>query len=400
MNKGKVIDIQKKYVVVMNDQMTYEKIKKKEGLSLGKEIYYFEEDLYKVSKQPVKKYFLVAAVLFMMLFIQPLLVAEEAYGYISVDINPSIELQVNKDLDVLSIEAINEDAKVYMKDEWIGKPAKEVINLIIEETRNKGVLNNERDFVLVSYYFNDEDSTSEKVFVQSLDELFNNKPHDYEVAVIKSDSETYSEAKEAKESLGKQVVNKKMNTKVEDLLAARTSIEKDEDFKIYKRDSEDVSDDIDDEREQKSTSKSVIGRKAAEGFAFDHIGGQGQVIDFSFENDDEKKYEFEILFNGKVYHIEMKAFNGEVINYKIEDFDDLNDEKENQESSKKMIGRKAAEDKAFDVIGGQGKIIDFDVDKDDDKAEYSFEIIFDGKIHEIEINGFTGEVMEYEVDDE
>src|SRR6056297_2645871 len=135
MNKGKVIDIQNKYVVVMNDQMTYDKIEKKNGLSLGKEIYYFEEDLYKESKQPVKKYFLVAAVLFMMLFIQPLLVAEEAYGYISVDINPSVALEVNKSLEVLSIEAINDDAKLIINDQWLGKSARDVIDLIIEETK-------------------------------------------------------------------------------------------------------------------------------------------------------------------------------------------------------------------------------------------------------------------------
>jgi uncharacterized membrane protein YkoI len=132
------------------------------------------------------------------------------------------------------------------------------------------------------------------------------------------------------------------------------------------------------------------------------IGGQGKIIDFDVDKDDDKaEYSFEIIFDSKIHEIEINGFTGEIMEYEVDDeeIDDA-DEKENQESSKKMIGRKAAEDKAFDVIGGQGKIIDFEVDKDDDKAEYSFEIIFDGKIHEIEINGFTGEVMEYEVDDE
>lgn len=472
MNKGKVIDIQNKYVVVMNDQMTYDKIEKKNGLSLGKEIYYFEEDLYKESKQPVKKYFLVAAVLFMMLFIQPLLVAEEAYGYISVDINPSIELQVNKDLDVLAIEAINEDGKTYIKEEWIGKPAKEVINFIIEETKRKGILNTERNFVLVSYYFNDEDPTSEEVFVQSLDELFNEKIHDYEVAVIKSDAETYTGAKEANESLGKHVVNKKMNEKVEDLLAVKASIEEDEDFKIYKDsqnedkeianeksnednpgrkneknpifgDRDDVSglnkenDDVDkdieideedidvEDREEKDDdedfrqTRKMITPPEAKAIALDLI--KGRIVKVKLDRDNsEAEYEIDIIMAEEIHELIIDGFTGEVISHEIEEADDedynednngknkgpdkdddADDEKENgkpNNKGKSSINRKAAEAIAYKILGGKGEILDFDFDRDDSTAEYTIEIQLNGNIHEMKIDGFTGDLLDHEIE--
>jgi|GEM_PF-6250911 len=450
MNKGKIIDIQNKYAVVLNDQMAYEKIEKKNGLSLGKEIYYFEEDLYQETKQPVKKYFLVAAVLFMMLFIQPLLVAEEAYGYISVDINPSLTLEVNKNLEVQGIEAVNEDAKGYINKEWIGKPADTVIDLIIEETRSRGILNAERNFVLVSYYFNDEDLTSEKVFIQSLDALFNEKPHDYEVAVIKSDAETYTEAKKSKESLGKQVVNKKMETKVEDLLVVKASIEEDEDFKIYKenkseaedhassekdleensarkeeknpifgerddvpglnKQEHDSDDEIDKIREEKK-SKAPLNRKVIEALAYEIIADQGKIISFEFDRDDDSvEYALEILYKGQIHEMKFNGFTGELIKHEIESVDDDDEDtdedknepkaadNQNGNKGKSLLNRKAIEALAFDIIGGQGEIISFEFDHDDEEPEYELEILYEGQIHEMKFNGFAGEVIEYEVD--
>ena len=455
MNKGKVIDIQEKYVIVMNDQMAYEKIENKNGLSIGKEIYYFEEDLYKERKQAVKKYFLVAAVIFMMLFIQPLLVAEEAYGYISVDINPSIELQVNKNLEVLSLEAINTDAKEYVKKEWIGKSAREVINLIIEETKSKGILNKERNFVLVSYYFNDENTSSEEVFVQSLDKLFNEKPHDYSVAVIKSDAETYleaKEAKEAKESLGKQVVNKKMNTKVDDLLVAKETIENDEDFKKYKdnddsdeeqktsnanalednsgqkneknpifgdrddvpglnkQENESGDDDGEVERvREEKRGKAPLNKKAIEALAFDIIGGEGEIISFEFDRDDDSaEYEIEILYKDQIHEMEFNGFTGELMEHEIEASDDDDDDQEkndddavddrNENKGKLPLNRKAIEALAFVIIGGEGEIINFEFDRDDEELEYELEILFKGQKHEMKFNGFTGELMKREIE--
>jgi len=432
MNKGKVIDIQKKYAVVMNDQMAYEKIEKKKGLTVGKEIYYFEEDRYEEIKYPVKKYFLVAAVLFMMiLFIQPLFVGEEAYGYISIDINPSIQLEVNRELMVLAVEGINNDGKMIIKDEWINKNAKDVIDLIILEIKNKGFLNAERDFVLLSYFFNDEDDASEKSFVKSLDQLFNEKPHDYEVALIKSDLETYSESKKVKKSLGQITVNKKMNTKVDDLLSLRESMEKDEAFKIYKKDL--YNDDIEEEQEDKKIVKNkkdnnnenikkIMTRVEIKAIVQSLLNGAIVEVNLNQKNN-KALYVIKVHQDQEIHEIIIDAFTGEIINHTVEEDsnnNELNEVKENDDEEKKekedkdkeneekgsnnqsggIIGRKAAKKNALESLGDQGKIIDFDFDRDDGEAEYEFEVMADGKIHKIIINAFTGEVTSHDVEDE
>jgi len=440
MNKGKVIDIQKKYAVVMNDQMAYEKIEKRNGLSVGKEIYYFEEDLYKEIKRPGKKYFLVAAVLFMMLFIQPLLVAEEAYGYISVDINPSIQLEVDRDLQVLAVEAINYDGETIIEEEWTGKDAKEVITLIIEETKISGLLNDTRDFVLVSYYFNDDDSTSELNLLRALDELFNDKAHDYEVAVIKSDAINLAEAKEAKESIGKQIVNKKMDTEVEDLLTARESIKKDQDFKIYKKeindndtdeilednpghkneknpifverddrsrvmkknsnninnDDYDDEDDYDDDEysdDYKSKGK-MITLSEAKAIALGLVNGKVVKIDRDGDTG-EGEYEITIRLKEKEHEIIIDGLTGKVTKHEI-DSEKSGNKNNKDNSNNKIMERKSIEAIVHKEISGHGEIIDFNFDEDD--GEYEIEVKFDDKIHDIKINGITGEIIEHEIE--
>ena len=211
MNKGKVIEINSKYAILLNDNMQYEKIKAKEGLSLGSTIYYFKEDLYVKKQKHFSKIVIAAAILFMMVFIQPQTIEPIAFGYVSVDINPSIQMEVNKDLNVIKVEAKNEDAESIIKDEWIGKNFEEVINEIIEAAQDKGILNETRNFVLISYYFEDEDeeNQTEKKFEESLNNLYENSEKEFEMAVVKSDEETVEESKNNGESIGRKTIREK-----------------------------------------------------------------------------------------------------------------------------------------------------------------------------------------------
>ena len=234
MNKGKVVDVKEKYAIVLNEDMAYEKIEKKGNLKVGKDIYYFEEDKYVKKQIPFKKYFLVAA-LFMIMFIQPLLNINDPYAYISIDINPSIQLEVDKEFKILDINALNSDAESIVDEKWIGKDAKLVIENIIEETEKKGILNDSRDFVLVSYYLTDKDKSSEEKLIKDFDEIFNKKQKKYEVAVVKSDDKAFEKSKEENTTIGKTVVNEKMKENISDLMNIKQKVKNDKDFKVYKK---------------------------------------------------------------------------------------------------------------------------------------------------------------------
>jgi len=234
MNKGKVIEINSKYAILLTDNMQYKKIKAKEGLSLGSMIYYFKEDLYIKKQNHFSKVVIAAAIIFMMVFIQPQTIEPIAFGYVSVDINPSVQMEVDKDLNVIKVEAKNEDAESIIKDEWIGKNFEEVISEIIEAAQDKGILNETRDFVLVSYYFEDEeDNEVEKEFEESLNNLYENSEKKFEMAVVKSDEETVKESKKNGESIGRKTIKQKINKEVSDLLDVKEDIKKNRDVTVY-----------------------------------------------------------------------------------------------------------------------------------------------------------------------
>ncbi|MGM0380236.1 MAG: anti-sigma-I factor RsgI family protein [Bacillota bacterium] len=254
MKKGKVVEIKENFAVVLNEDMAYEKIKKKENLKIGKDIYYFKEDKYIVKSIPFKKYFLVAA-LFLILFIPPLMNIDKTYGYISLDINPSIQLEVDKNLKTLDIKALNDDGDSIIKKKWIGKDAKVVIENIINETEDKGILNEDRDFVLLSYYLEDEDKTSEEKLIKDFDEIFKSKEKKYEVAIVKSDDKSFEKSKEENTTIGRATLNKKIKENSNDLMEVKEKIKKDKSFKVYQKQKNNKKDKIKEKQDNKKENK-------------------------------------------------------------------------------------------------------------------------------------------------
>lgn len=70
----------------------------------------------------------------------------EVYAYMSIDINPSIEMAVDKNLQVVALHPYNEDGKRIVKDldNWKHQLVTEVINKIILESDRQGFLADEK----------------------------------------------------------------------------------------------------------------------------------------------------------------------------------------------------------------------------------------------------------------
>lgn len=72
---------------------------------------------------------------------------------VGIDINPSFELSVNEDDEVVEIEALNDDAKTMTFSDLIGKDVEDVVEEIIHRAEEAGYLDLvdlEDDFVIVS----------------------------------------------------------------------------------------------------------------------------------------------------------------------------------------------------------------------------------------------------------
>ena len=111
--RAMVMDINNKQMVVMREDGTFEKVKKHSGVLIGDEI---TLSATPVSWKNINKYVSVAASI-MLVFLGSLQVKAyyTPYGYVNIDINPSIELGFNKYERIISTRGINGDGEKVLK---------------------------------------------------------------------------------------------------------------------------------------------------------------------------------------------------------------------------------------------------------------------------------------------
>jgi len=156
MNKGIVMDIKKHSVVVLTPNGEFITCKRKgDSCIIGEEIS-FDEQEQKVSYFSIPSFLkpasiLVACFLFAVLFFynQP---EEKVFAYVSVDINPSLEVSVTKDFRVIDLQACNDDGRRILKElkQWENKQLQEVIRTIIKQSQEDKYLTNDKQVMLTA----------------------------------------------------------------------------------------------------------------------------------------------------------------------------------------------------------------------------------------------------------
>jgi hypothetical protein len=83
--------------------------------------------------------------------------SNDVYAYMSIDVNPSIELAVNDKLEVVNLEAYNVEGKRVLSEikDWDHKEVSVVTTSIIEEIKEQGYFEN-HDKVVISTVFDDK----------------------------------------------------------------------------------------------------------------------------------------------------------------------------------------------------------------------------------------------------
>lgn len=156
MNKGIVMDIKKHSVVVLTPNGEFITCKRKgDSCMIGEEIS-FDEQEQKASHFSIPSFLkpasiLVACFLFAVLFFynQP---EEKVFAYVSVDINPSLEVSVTKDFRVIDLQACNDDGRRILKElkQWENKQLQEVIRTIIKQSQEDKYLTNDKQVMLTA----------------------------------------------------------------------------------------------------------------------------------------------------------------------------------------------------------------------------------------------------------
>ncbi|WP_249711716.1 anti-sigma factor domain-containing protein [Bacillus cereus] len=183
MNKGIVMDIKKHSVVVLTPNGEFITCKRKgDSCMIGEEIS-FDEQEQKASRFSIP-YFLKPASLLVACFLCALLFfynqpEEKVFAYVSVDINPSLEVSVTKDLRVIDLQACNDDGRRILKElkQWENKQLQEVIRTIIKQSQEDKYLTNDKQVMLTAI-------AKEKLLEPQLEKVMKELKKEYELKHI------------------------------------------------------------------------------------------------------------------------------------------------------------------------------------------------------------------------
>lgn len=134
MIKGTVISVEESMASVMTEDCRVVRIPVHPGIVIGKEITMKKKEEKTVNPTASKKRiaFLVAAAVLLIVggavLAQYIIGTQTEYARISVDVNPSVEFTIARNLKVLSVEAMNEDAEAYLEGKnYAGMPWDEAV---------------------------------------------------------------------------------------------------------------------------------------------------------------------------------------------------------------------------------------------------------------------------------
>ncbi len=221
--KGTVIEIYYDSIVVMAEDCTFKRIKKSDGLEEGMEIYFEDRDIIKNSNFTIKNISkgVAAVLIFAVTSLYVLGFWNENYksvALLAVDINPSVEMEINKNYRVIKISALNEEASKLPLEDLKNYPLIDALEEIVEMVETAGYIKkDESNRVLVTSVelkSNDEgDKNLDNLIMEGkkkIEEVSNERGQQVEVVTIKSDRETLNKAKEENISVGKMEIYKEM----------------------------------------------------------------------------------------------------------------------------------------------------------------------------------------------
>lgn len=220
MNKGIVIEIHSSHVVLLLPSGEFVNGQKREGvISLGDEIVYqpLQRAVNKNRSKKVKAFvpvgaFLAAAAI-MFLFFLPMFKTDAAtMAYISVDINPSLEIEVDENGYVKSLKAYNQDGEFIIDqlDPNLGKVST-VMSSIIQKSKDAGFIKEDKSIIISPVYLSGIPTSLKESIMTNINRL---KQEDMEVRVFIGSEEERSLALEKSKTVAmvnREELNQKAN---------------------------------------------------------------------------------------------------------------------------------------------------------------------------------------------
>lgn len=168
MKRGVVMSIHKQYAVVMTADGQFLQAPIQGTTQIGEEVTFEEEFKRRVIQRPIYWYGSAAA-LILILFV-PLLFfmqrdSQSVVAYVSMDINPSVELGVDENEKVRELRALNEDGEVIINGlKYAGIHVEEVAASILERAKGSHYLDTPNKDIFITSVLLDDNFASKGDF--------------------------------------------------------------------------------------------------------------------------------------------------------------------------------------------------------------------------------------------
>ena len=208
--KGCIMKIEDDFAIVLSYDMQYTKVIKKDGMNVGNQIIFVKDDIYSENKINYKHISALAAVIFILFMSINIFHINNnknmiAAAVVSLDINPSIEFELDKKGIVIKVKDINEEANEIIDKELIGKKIEDALFITINNAMKKKYISSQKNSVLISDVI--LDSTVKDILSIEKDlqiKLDNDKNNTYiNIVYLKSNKNNMKDAHKNDMSIGK-----------------------------------------------------------------------------------------------------------------------------------------------------------------------------------------------------
>lgn len=312
-------------------------------------------------------------------------------SYVYLDVNPSVEIVTNKKDHVIKLLSFNEDGEKLIEDvNYKGRDMVLVTEEIVKKMISEGYISNSEDYLLISVFNKDQDKKQEQK--DSLNASIHSfmEEEEFMPIILLQNIENTSTIERYAKDFG---VSPSKMTFIRNMIILNPELQVEDLVSLSLKELVLIG------RTMELNLESII-----QSDDFDRIPEVKPVEDFidddDKDDDDDRNDDDD---NDDKDDDDDNDDNEDKENDDNDDDDDDDDDVINDTgdmpADRKIISRDEAIRIAVSLTGG-GTVTSVDLDQDDHEAEYEVEIAKDGKVYEIEIDGYTGKVLDFDMDEE
>jgi hypothetical protein len=164
MRKGIILEINDLYLTLLTPEGEFLRARKLQQVyQVGEEIHFFPEmavtkrkkfNLSIFNSVKTKTMAIAAAMMLVMAAFIPAYQSGQVYAYMSIDVNPSVELAVSDELKVIRLKGYNPEGKEIVENlvGWKKKDAAVVAEMILDKIEAKGYFKEKHDVVIATVH--------------------------------------------------------------------------------------------------------------------------------------------------------------------------------------------------------------------------------------------------------